>query len=59
LQTTALAQEVWLRLADVSIADWKGRAHFFAIAAPMMRRLVYGSRAGHREKWSGSAERFR
>jgi RNA polymerase sigma factor (TIGR02999 family) len=58
LQTTALAHEAWLRLADVSIADWKDRAHFFAIAAQMMRRiLVDGARARHREKRGGSAER--
>jgi RNA polymerase sigma factor (TIGR02999 family) len=58
LQATALAHEAWLRVADISTADWKDRAHFFAIAAQMMRRiLVDGSRARHREKRGGHAER--
>ena len=40
LQTTALANEAWLRLVNVSTVDWKDRAHFFAIAAHMMRRIL-------------------
>jgi hypothetical protein len=32
LQATALANEVWLRLVDVSGVDWQNRAHFFAVA---------------------------
>ena len=51
LQTTALANEAWLRLVNVAAADWKDRAHFFAIAANMMRRiLVDSARARGREK---------
>lgn len=58
LQTTALVHEAWLRLADVSIADWKDRAHFFAIAAQTMRHiLVDAARARHRVKRGGNAER--
>jgi len=58
LQTTGLANEAWLRLVNVSTVDWKDRAHFFAIAAQMMRRiLVDAARARTREKRGGSAQR--
>jgi hypothetical protein len=40
LQTTALVHEVYLRLADLTKADWKERAQFFAMAAQMMRRIL-------------------
>jgi RNA polymerase sigma-70 factor, ECF subfamily len=58
LQTTALANEAWLRLVDGAAADWKDRAHFFAIAANMMRRiLIDGARARGRTKRGGSNQR--
>jgi RNA polymerase sigma factor (TIGR02999 family) len=40
LQTTALVHEVYLKLIDVKNVDWQHRAHFFAIAAQMMRRIL-------------------
>jgi RNA polymerase sigma-70 factor, ECF subfamily len=40
LQTTALVNEVYLRLVDVHAVDWQDRAHFFAISARMMRRIL-------------------
>jgi len=40
LQTTALANEAYLRLVGAQGLDWKDRAHFFAVAAQMMRRLL-------------------
>ena len=40
LQTTALVNEVYLRLVDVNSVDWQDRAHFFAISARMMRRIL-------------------
>ena len=40
LQTTALVNEVYLRLVDVKNVDWQQRAQFFAIAAQMMRRIL-------------------
>lgn len=59
LQTTALANEAWLRLVNISAVDWKDRAHFFAIAAQMMRRiLVDAARARGRDKRGGSAQRI-
>jgi RNA polymerase sigma-70 factor (ECF subfamily) len=40
LQTTALVNEAWLRLVDVNRVRWQNRAHFFAVAAQMMRRIL-------------------
>ena len=40
LQTTALVHEVYIKLIDVKNVDWQHRAHFFAIAAQMMRRIL-------------------
>jgi RNA polymerase sigma factor (TIGR02999 family) len=40
LQATALVHEVYLRLADQTRLTWKDRAHFYGIAARMMRRIL-------------------
>ncbi len=40
LQTTALVNEVYLRLVDVQALNWQDRAHFFAISARLMRRIL-------------------
>ena len=40
LQTTALVNEVYLKLVDQKQANWHNRAHFFAIAAQLMRRIL-------------------
>jgi len=40
LQTTALVHEAYLRLIDQKEVRWQNRAHFFAIAAQMMRRIL-------------------
>ncbi len=40
LQPTALVNEAYLRLVDLSRIDWKGRTHFFAIGAEMVRRVL-------------------
>ncbi len=40
LQTQALVHEAYLRLVDQRHIHWKNRAHFFAIAARMMRRIL-------------------
>ena len=58
LQTTALVNEVYLRLVDVSNVDWQHRAQFFAISAQMMRRiLVDAARARGSAKRGGGAEK--
>jgi RNA polymerase sigma factor (TIGR02999 family) len=54
LQTTALVNEAYLRLADIEQLHWTDRAHFFAMAATMMRRiLVDHARAHARDKRGG------
>ena len=40
LQTTALVNEAYLRLVDSAQASWQNRAHFFAVSAQMMRRIL-------------------
>jgi RNA polymerase sigma factor (TIGR02999 family) len=40
LQTTALINEVYLRLVDLTNVQWQDRAHFFALCASMMRRIL-------------------
>ena len=58
LQTTALVNEVYLRLVDVTNVDWQERAQFFAICAQMMRRiLVDAARARGAQKRGARAER--
>ena len=58
LQATALANEAYLRLVDQTRVAWRGRTHFFAVAAQAMRRvLVDHARARLREKRGGALER--
>src|SRR5689334_21727874 len=40
LQATALVNEVYLRLIDITAVRWQDRSHFFTIAASMMRRIL-------------------
>jgi RNA polymerase sigma factor (TIGR02999 family) len=40
LETTALVNEAYLKLVDQRRVDWQSRAHFFAIAAQVMRRIL-------------------
>jgi RNA polymerase sigma factor (TIGR02999 family) len=40
LQTTDLVHEAYLRLVNVHEVDWQHRAHFFAVAASVMRRIL-------------------
>jgi len=54
LQTTALVNEAYLRLIDWRNVEWKNRAHFFGLAAQIMRRiLVDFARAYQSEKRGG------
>lgn len=58
LQPTALANEAYLRLVDERITSVNGRAHFFAVAARAMRRiLVEHARARNATKRGGDRER--
>jgi RNA polymerase sigma factor (TIGR02999 family) len=56
LQTTALVNEAYLKLIDQQRTHWQNRAHFFAIAATIMRRILSNyARDQHREKRGGKA----
>src|SRR6266446_383854 len=56
LQTTALVDEAYLRLADQTNPNWQNRAHFFAVAARAMRQiLVSYARSQRSQKRGGGA----
>ena len=56
LQTTALVNEAYMRLIDAHQVKWQNRAHFFAISARLMRRiLVDFARRSHKLKRGGKA----
>jgi RNA polymerase sigma-70 factor (ECF subfamily) len=40
LQPTALVHEAYLRLTEIRAVDWQSRAHFFAVSATLMRRIL-------------------
>jgi RNA polymerase sigma factor (TIGR02999 family) len=56
LQTTALVNEAYLRLIDQNRVQWQNRAHFYGIAAQMMRRILLNhARDQKRAKRGGGA----
>jgi RNA polymerase sigma factor (TIGR02999 family) len=57
LQTTALVNEVYLRLAGINGLQWRDRAHFFAMAATLMRRVLvdYARQRGRDKRGAGIA----
>ena len=58
LQSTALVHEAYLRLVNAHDVDWHDRAHFFALAAQVMRRiLIDAARARAADKRGGGALR--
>ena len=60
LQTTALVNEAYLRLVDVKQVSWQNRAHFFAVSAQFMRRiLVEFARSRQSRKRGGGAPPLR
>ena len=59
LQTTALANEAYLRLVEVKNVDWQDRRHFLAVSAQIMRRiLVDAARTRASVKRGGEMERI-
>jgi RNA polymerase sigma factor (TIGR02999 family) len=59
LQTTALVHEAYLRLIDQRNANWQNRAHFFAIAAQIMRRILVDQfRSNRAAKHGGVAQKL-
>jgi len=57
LQPTALVHEAFLRLVEQSSVDWKGRAHFFRVAAQMMRRILIDHARGTLREKRGTGEK--
>lgn len=53
LQPTALVHEVYLRLVDQRRVDWRDRAHFFGVAAKVMRRILVDHARRHRASKRG------
>jgi len=56
LQATALVNEAYLRLVDVQHVNWQDRAHFLAMAARLMRRILvdYARAKGYRKRGGGA-----
>lgn len=55
LQTTALVNEVYLRLVDCGQVNWQDRAHFFAVSAQLMRRILtdFARSRGYQKRGGG------
>lgn len=59
LQATALVHEAYLRLVDQTRTEWQNRAHFFAVAAQAIRRiLIDHARSRGRAKRGGGAQKL-
>ena len=59
LQPTALVNEAYLRLIDQKRVHWKNRAHFFALAAQLMRRILVDHARGRKyAKRGGGAQKI-
>jgi RNA polymerase sigma factor (TIGR02999 family) len=59
LQATALVNEAYVRLVDLNRIEWRDRAHFFAMAARVMRRiLVDSARARRNQKRGGGGPKM-
>jgi RNA polymerase sigma factor (TIGR02999 family) len=58
LQTTALVNEAYLRLVDQKHVRWQNRAHFLAIAAQLMRRILvdYARRRQYQKRGAGAMQ---
>jgi RNA polymerase sigma factor (TIGR02999 family) len=57
LSPTALVHEAYMRLIDYTRTEWAGRAHFMAVAATAMRRILVDHARGHRSLKRGGALR--
>jgi RNA polymerase sigma-70 factor, ECF subfamily len=55
LQTTALVHEAYVRLMDYKRMQWQDRAHFFAVSAQLMRRILVDHARRHNLKRGGGA----
>ncbi|MFK7959846.1 MAG: ECF-type sigma factor [Phycisphaerales bacterium] len=59
LQATALVHEAYLRLVDQDRVQWRNRAHFVAIGAQAMRRILVDHARGRRRLKRGGTDRHR
>src|SRR6188472_1514243 len=57
LQPTALVHEAYIRLVDQRQVDWHNRAHFFGVAAQIMRRILVDHGRRHRASKRGDGVR--
>jgi RNA polymerase sigma-70 factor, ECF subfamily len=57
LQTTALVNEAYMRLVDYKRMRWQNRAHFFAVSAQVMRRILVDHARGRRYAKRGGGAR--
>jgi RNA polymerase sigma-70 factor, ECF subfamily len=57
LGTTGLIHEAYLKLVDQTRAEWRDRAHFYAVAAPAMRRILVDYARRHRRAKRGGGQR--
>jgi RNA polymerase sigma-70 factor (ECF subfamily) len=57
LQATALVHEAYLKLVEQRSVDWQSRAHFFGIAAQVMRRILIDHARGHLRNKRGGGVR--
>ena len=58
LQATALVHEAYLKLVEQQSVNWQGRAHFFGVAAQLMRRILIDHARGHsRQKRGGERKK--
>lgn len=53
LQSTALVHEAYVRLAKQQLPEWQNRAHFFAVAAQLMRQILVDHARAHRASKRG------
>jgi RNA polymerase sigma factor (TIGR02999 family) len=53
LQPTALVHEAWMKLAGQEMPDWESRAHFFGVAAHLMRQILVDQARRHRSQKRG------
>src|SRR5579864_6977084 len=58
LQTTALVNEAYMRLVDYNRMQWQDRAHFFAVSAQLMRRILVEHARRHNLKRGGGVQHF-
>ena len=55
LQSTALVHEAYCRLVQQDLPEWQNRAHFYSVAAQLMRQILVDHARGHRAQKRGGA----